>query len=264
MSNEATEIRDLLHRRTDLSTFVVHFTRYWEDRDSETNEIVSVRTPDNNLVSILADASISARSSYGIARNKDLEYEWREQSQHVVCFSETPLEHAKSMLGKIANRGWSRDAELSPYGLAFSKLQARRLGVNPVWYLDQTPSGHDWLGNVVDRLVESAGKDFPTSDISRLTPFMEVMGTWDSRQKEFWWEREWRHAGNFPYGIDQVAVGFCPEGEIEAFEKLAATKAGATGAARYPRFVDPSWGLERMLAHLAGLAGKDVDPFATS
>jgi hypothetical protein len=88
------------------------------------------------------------------------------------------------------------------------------------------------------------------------------MGTWDSGQKEFWWEREWRHVGDFAYRIDQVAVGFCPESEIPFFEGLARTQMESTGASRFPPFVDPRWGLETMLVKLAGLNPDDVDQFA--
>jgi hypothetical protein len=49
-------IEELLHRRTDLSTFLVHFTRSYNRRSAR-----------NNLVSILRDRRIEARSVYGMA-----------------------------------------------------------------------------------------------------------------------------------------------------------------------------------------------------
>jgi hypothetical protein len=131
MSDEPTEIADLLHRRTDLSTFVVHFMREWVEV-GEDGDVVDFGIPRDNLESILKFGKISGMTSYGLARAQDTTVPWAEQTQHVVCFSEVPLEHANSMLGKIANRGAARQASLSPYGLAFPKLQARVLGVNPV------------------------------------------------------------------------------------------------------------------------------------
>jgi hypothetical protein len=38
------------------------------------------------------------------------------------------------------------------FGLAFTKMTARRLGVYPVWYVDITP-GHDWLMNPINEAI---------------------------------------------------------------------------------------------------------------
>jgi hypothetical protein len=38
-----------------------------------------------------------------------------------------------------------RRVDLEPYGLAFTKLGARRKGANPVWYVDRTAgAAHQW------------------------------------------------------------------------------------------------------------------------
>jgi hypothetical protein len=52
------QIEDLLHRRTDLSTFLVHFTR-----DSDDGATAS----QDNLLSILNTCKLRARSTYGMA-----------------------------------------------------------------------------------------------------------------------------------------------------------------------------------------------------
>jgi hypothetical protein len=55
---------------------------------------------------------------------------------------------------------------------------------------------------------------------------MEQMGTGtravDGRnyQKEFWWEREWRHVGDFHFADSDIAFGFAPEANIDEFEEL--------------------------------------------
>ena len=51
-------IEDLLHRRTDLSTFLVHFTR-----DSDDGATIS----QDNLLKILKTGRLEARNSYGMA-----------------------------------------------------------------------------------------------------------------------------------------------------------------------------------------------------
>jgi hypothetical protein len=63
----------------------------------------------------------------------------QQATQRAVCFSETPLEHIYSMFADIANRG----VRLRPYGLALTKMVARRAGINRLWYVDIT-HGHDW------------------------------------------------------------------------------------------------------------------------
>jgi hypothetical protein len=48
-------------------------------------------------------------------------------TQRVVWFSETPLEHAYTLFANIANR----QVKLSGYGVAFTKIIGRRIGINP-------------------------------------------------------------------------------------------------------------------------------------
>jgi hypothetical protein len=71
-------------------------------------------------------------------------------------------------------------------------------------------------------------------------PFIEQMGTWTSTRKEFTWEREWRHLGDFVFEERDVALVLCPEAEIEDFEAIGNYSA-----------IDPSWSLERMINALA-------------
>jgi hypothetical protein len=185
----AEKIEDLLHRRTDLSTFLVHLTRGFGST-----------TGRENLIGIMGDSRIEARSVYGLGRLTHADDAGFQASQKVVCFSETPLEHAWMMCAEIE----ARQMSFAHYGLAFTKVWARRVGVNPVWYLDMTPSGHEWLtpsvNNLLDRACDEAkqgGTPMAEADISRLTPFIEQMGTTAQVRKEFWWEREWRHVGHF-------------------------------------------------------------------
>jgi hypothetical protein len=154
-----------------------------------------------------------------------------------------------------------RKFRLSPYGLAFTKMKARELGANPIWYLDITP-GHDWLMNPINQLIESEMKRrrrFRNAPLSKVTPFIEQMGSGTGQsgygyRKEFWWEREWRYRGDFCFPIQDVALGFAPESRIEGFEKYTA-KLG-----RKIPFVDPRWSMEKTIARLAGCKGT-LTPF---
>jgi hypothetical protein len=131
------QIENLLHRRTDLSTFLVHFIRDYAGLSAK-----------ENLISILHSHNIEARNPYGIMRQLAQTNAQVLLSQLCICFTETPLEHAWMMCRSIANR----QHQFGPYGLAFTKARARAVGANPVWYLDQTPGSHEWLTRALDEL----------------------------------------------------------------------------------------------------------------
>ena len=191
-----------------------------------------------------------------MARGLAETYESVERTQQVVCFTETPLEHAWMMCEEIDGRS----VNISGYGLAFTKTFARRNGANPVWYIDQTP-GHDWLTQPIDRLVKGLENDpdsLPDAEILQLTPFFEQMGpTSMGGHKEFWWEREWRHVGNMRFKPEDVVVIFAPERWHDSILNALA------GYRRWAEddicIVDATWGLERMIGSLAGIA--DAGPF---
>jgi hypothetical protein len=247
-----TAIRTILHRRTDLSTFVVHLTRRPDPGYSAQDA----------LVDIARAGRLEARNPLGWAKAQDDPADPTKQSQRVVCFSETPLEHINLLIGPIDGRA----IEMEPYGVALTKLKARTLGINPVWYIDMTSGpgitrewelsrSLDWLR---DRMIEAAEADdrnFHETLPARLFPFIEQMGSWPGTgraPKEFWWEREWRHRGNFELPATSV-MWLCPENEIDTIN----ARVGRTLAP----WIDPRWGLEEIVAHLAGFPLSDVTPF---
>jgi len=233
-------IREVLNRRTDLSTFIVHLTR-----DSGGG------TARQALDSIISSRKLRARTPMGWAKDEDDPKDRKKQTQRVVCFSETPLEHIYLLVTEIEGRS----TRLQPYGLAFTKLVARRMGINPIWYIDMTPGQKKkWaLRNAIEELRDDAIKagNFHAKPIARLTPFMEQMGTWPTRnsQKEFWWEREWRHVGDLRLPKQKI-IWLCPEDEWDSLP------------ADIGPVIDPRWGLEQIIARLAGFASGDVTPFA--
>lgn len=262
----AKAIEDLLHRRNDLSTFLVHLTRDTGNRSAS-----------DNLLGILANADtpkIEARSTMGMAKDLADRRDDVFESQKVVCFSETPLEHIWMMCEEIENR----DVRLQPYGVVFTKTWARRKGVNPVMYFDISQGAHEWLTKPVDELVRGAEtgsaiwdavandwRRVPVADapILKLTPFFEQMGKWNVR-KEFWWEREWRKVGDLYFNyLDLVAI-LAPEPDHARFHEafdLARRQVGWGEPPHSLRYLDPTWGLERMIAALAGVRAADVGPF---
>ena len=235
-------IKDLVARRSDLGTFLVHLTR---DGENETAR--------ERFEKILYEETLRARSMFGQAKRRLEAGNHDLRSQKCVCFTETPLEHIHLLLAEIENR----DCHFRPYGIAITKKVGRQKGVNPVWYLDITP-GHDWLASNFDNILDRCLVDgtFTDPDIERLVPFVEQMGTHQPAggagyRKEFWWEREWRHRGHFPF--PRQVIGLCPAEEMSAFEALTANNFAKI------TFIDPRWGLEQIIAHLAGFVSYEVD-----
>lgn len=242
ISDVPDNIEDLLYRRTDLSTFLVHFTR--GDNWLQAKE---------NLLSILRSETIEARHPYGMAQKIDYRTLDGVATQRVVCFTDTPLEHCWMLVREIAGRG----CKFQPYGVAFTKPFARSKGCNPVWYIDQTP-GHDWVTKpvteLIERYIEASTADparYPldTMAILRMAPFFEQSGV----GKDFAWEREWRHRGHFGFGgPENVMAVFAPEQEHPSLRKELDGWDEFWERRRVP-LLDPKWGLEKMLVAMSGV-----------
>jgi hypothetical protein len=234
-------LTEILNRRNDLSTFLVHLTREFEGV-----------APKTNLESILRARCIEARSIYGHLRTKLAQQRREIASQRTVCFTETPLEFTYLLIENIENRLF----RFAPYGVAITKRIGRRTGVNPIWYVDITP-GHNWLTNQLDVLADRFLADEAAyADLERMFPFIDHMGTGEGAEgggyrKEFWWEREWRHVGN--YRLPETLICLCPVEEIDHFQRLM-REAGLGGAC-----IDPRWSLEKIVARLAGFANQEID-----
>lgn len=240
-----TSIEQMLHRRNDLSTFLVHFTRNGPGYDALTA-----------LWWILSTGQIEARTPYGLAASHP-DPAIRE-SQQVVCFTETPLEHSWTMLQELTER---RAMTFAPCGIAFTKTYARRQECNPVWYANHTP-GYNWPTHALNAAV--AAETRPPTDrnsIFRVTPFMEQMGTWPAGRKEFWWEREWRRVGHFKFTAHHVVAVLAPAETHQNLQSWINTNTFLCTRPTPLPILDPSWGLERMIAALSGVDQADIGPF---
>lgn len=247
-------IHDVLNRRSDLSTFLVHLTR---DRV----EGVSAAA---NLEAIIRERRLLALTPMGWAKREDDPLFADQQSQRVVCFSETPLEHIYSLFADISGRS----VKLQPYGLALTKIVARRLGVQPVWYVDMTTNGgREWQeARALDRLRDEAVEagEFHSSALAKILPFFEHMGTWPNSRKEFWWEREWRCRGDVDLTVCwNRIIWLCPEAERQRFKELV-REHSPTGATANVVCIDPSWGLEQLVGRLCDFEPEDISLFHAS
>lgn len=233
-------IQEILSRRSDLSTFLVHLTRTVDGKSAK-----------ERLTSIVLGSVIEAVNPFGHAVAPLKSAGWSTDSQRCVCFTETPLEHISLLTQPIEGR----QIKFEPYGVIITKKQARKLGVNPIWYLDITP-GHDWLTKPLNDLIKRAIDDKNEKDsVLRLTPFVEQFGIGAGNPKDFSWEREWRVANAF--SLPERYMLLCPESEQNEFADTV--RKARKNVADVP-MLDATWGLETIIAKLAGFRPEDVGP----
>lgn len=240
------KIEDLLSKRSDLSTFLVHLTR--------THDGVSAK---ERLEEILKNQRLELGAPMGQAVKALNDKKMSADSQRCVCFTETPLENVKFMLGAIEGR----QCQFEPYGVAITKRQGREKGINPIWYVDITP-GHDWLTKPLNELIDPAlasPTPFQDSPVAKIAPFVEQMGTGakpsgGGYRKEFWWEREWRSTS--PINLGWRFLVLCPDDEFDHFKSIV----DGLDVALKLKFVDPRWSLEQIIASLAGFPPNEISP----
>ncbi len=229
-----TQISEILRGRSDLSAFLVHFTRGAD--------------PEANVKSMLSDFRIEARSAHG----------WdstllEDAGVHCVCFTETPLEYLSLLCGEIQGR----TVKLSEWGLAFTKYSARLLGVNPIAYVHGFPNQGGGPIQMATALSTLAGLlrahlDGHTTLNENLRRTAEILLAGSSKMSrsgnpnEWWWEREWRRIGHFDFEIQSVAFGLCPRDRVHEMEAWSGQTLGDD-----LRWISPSWTVEETIGHLA-------------
>ena len=115
------------------------------------------------------------------------------------------------------------------------------------------------LNNVVTRRkAGDSSAHFKQYPISKIAPFIEQMGSGPSGagtyQKEFWWEREWRHRGD--YLLPLWFIVLAPESDHEPWREWIDSELKIP----YP-LIDPRWGLEEIIGRLAGFSEIQIRPF---
>jgi hypothetical protein len=133
-----------------------------------------------------------------------------------------------------------------------------------------TPAGHQWLAHDVWALRDAAVAtgDFHHQPIARLLPFFDWMGgpfPNGGLAKEFWWEREWRHLGDFDLApIWKKVIWLCPEADHDYFRDRVQEATPEHERDTAPVLIDPSWGVEEIIARLIGLPLDEVSVFAAA
>jgi hypothetical protein len=211
----------------DMSAHVVHLVR-----------AASASEAYDNIISILADGRLEARSPFGAARANAPDV----TSQRCVCLSEMPVDQ----LGRIIARRLPSDRS-AWHGIAFSKTFLVERGGGPILYAyDGTPQAE-----AVQRLMREArrGTNPAAHPIWDLTPFVDLPGRAGSYYFE--WEREWRHVGDLRFSPEDVAFLLMPEEFHEAargfFEDA---RREDVGPAYHCPYLDATWPRERWMRAL--------------
>ncbi|HQY58260.1 MAG: hypothetical protein KA426_01215 [Nitrospira sp.] len=217
----------LLGRRSDLSGYLIHLTRDYDDI-----------SPRKNLKSILRKGCVEARNAYCLfMRGMNSLPPAETELFKVVCFTETPLSELNYMVQTMEGRSTA----LSPYGLVFKKEVVRARGGNPVFYIDtRSEDGKERCEYLWSCFREAKKNGFKSEGASSLLPLINKV----SNQIDFSWEREWRIAGNFNFKFNEVFLGLCPKNRLEDFED------------EFPGivWVSPRWGRDQIISKLRQLA----------
>ena len=236
-------IKDILARRNDLDSFLVHLTKDVPRQGAE--EKVTAR---ENLISIIRDNRIEARSNFGFAKTLAEKGSINKWSQKAVCFTETPLEHLHLLVEKIEGRRH----HFTSYGIVITKKFARENNVNPVWYVENNSD----LGKVRQTFFNNILRRYETEpelgSFFQITPYIETMGHVQNLNLntefdiEFWWEKEWRKIGDFDLPAKYIVL--CPEDDIKEIQALAMKE----NDLNWWPCIDPVWSMEQIIASLAG------------
>jgi hypothetical protein len=201
---------------TDMSDFVVHFSRDYEGKSAY-----------ENMLSILHSRTIQARNAFGIAKKLAPDV----TSQKTVCFSEVPL-HKLSRLAEAR----------SDYGIVFRKDIIIHLHGNPILYAYK-----DHPATAAIRQLMNAAKKDPGNPIWKITPFVDAPGAYPHGNYFFEWEREWRKVGHLKFQTHDVEFLIIPESlhtNAKGFFKLARQQ--NLGPSYDCPFVDPNWKLKKI------------------
>ena len=203
----------------DFSDFLTHFTKPTPPRSEYGNQL-----------SICGDRRLDARNPFGIARSSAPD----RTSQLTVCFSEVPLH----CLSRIAERR-------SRFGIGFTKDFAKSKGALPVWHVEKDSAQHA----SIDQLISAAlGTSNPADQpIWRLTPLIDVPGSYPTGTYRFEWEREWRCVGDFTFDESDVAFLVIPEElHVAACEFFREARDEHLGPFYGCPYIDSSWNSEQV------------------
>lgn len=230
--------------RDDISRFLVHLTRDYEDQ-----------TASDNLINILKETTIEARNAHCLVMHKIQTLGFSpllKTKFRTVCFTETPLTQIKHISQNIAGR----NIQLMPYGLIFWKDDLFKVGASPAVYINaKGTSISSYLLKEFDSIFKKVKtfKSLKKQDkdhYSNIVHYYSLINVVKDKH-DFLWEREWRHHGNFKFDFEDI-VGIIAENPT-SFERLCKKRLSKSQYKLIEKLplINPSWTYEELLEELA-------------
>ena len=231
-------IDEVIRYRSDLSSYIVHLTRK--------HKFAPDVSAEGNLKAILRGRTIEAKAVHGHAPST-----LRARGVLAVCMTETPLQYLPLLAQPIEHRS----VQMTEWGVALTKYTARLKGANPILYSHAYPNAaggahqpSDALRTLQNLLDRGTINEELASAAETLLAFSSKMQRDGGRPNEWWWEREWRKVGDLTFTYNELAFGTAPRDRVTEMEDWTESTLGTR-----IRFLSPSWTLEEMIGHLAGL-----------
>jgi hypothetical protein len=169
--------------REDLSRFLVHLTRDFNGSTAE-----------DNLLAMLKDQRIEARSAYCLFHKKFDQFDFSKVLKkrfRSVCFTEVPFTQLRHLAADISGR----QIKLRPYGLVFRKSDLLERGASPAIYINaKGTSLRDYLVSQFDSHFKARSqykklkKDFG-DEAESIINYYSLINVINSSH-DFSWERE--------------------------------------------------------------------------
>jgi len=234
----------IARNREDISRFLVHLTRDYEDNPSK-----------NNLINILREKTIFARNAHCLVMHKIKQMGFSnvlKKKFNTVCFTETPLTQIKQLVSEIEGR----KIRLKPYGLIFWKDDLFEKGSSPAVYINAK-------GTSIDRFLldefDNIFKDVKTLNMLRkleeehsgnIVHYYSLINIVKDRH-DFMWEREWRHHGDFKFKYKDIVaiIAEFPERFEKDCKRLLSSRSYSY-IKRLP-IITPDWTYEELIEEFA-------------
>ena len=198
-------------RRDDLSRFLVHLTRHYDNK-----------TACENLIGILRDKKIDARNPHCLFKHEVTRLGFSQllrKGFHTVCLTETPLTQIHRLTGTIKGR----QIELQGYGLVFNKNDLIGRGASPAIYLNAKGTKlRDYLLNrfrddfqgitKLKALAQQEQEHY--GSIMQYYALINIIAD----HYDFTWEREWRYSGPLKFKYRDLVAIVAPDPESFASE----------------------------------------------
>ncbi len=229
--------------RDDISQFLVHLTRDYENR-----------TAIDNLIHILGRQKIEARNPHCLVTHK-LEQmgfnSFLRRKFNTVCLTETPLHQISKLLQDVPGRR----IKLQPYGLVFKRAKLQNQGASPAIYINSYGTSlRNYLLTEFDKTFSDITKyrdleedsQYP-NEIIQYYALINIM----SNKCDFSWEREWRMCGNLCFEYKDIVAIIADD--LEQFQETYSDRYSSSWSRYISRIpvIKPSWSYEEIIMQMS-------------